>query len=139
LLGALEKKFWINFCRGVGREDLIERHSGKPLEFEALPGETSLREELSAIFVTADAAEWDRRFIEWDCPGSTVLHVADIIEHPHFAARGLVQGEFGAWPNVANTIRWAHTGERAGVGMSPPPAIDDHRAEVLADWLGQKS
>ena len=138
LLGALEKKFWTNFCRGVGREDLIDRHTGKELEFEAAPGATPLREELGAIFATADAAEWDRRFVEWDCPGSTVLHITDIIQHPHFAARDLAQGAFGEWPNVANAIRWGHTGERAGLGLSPPPAIDEHREEVLRDWLGQR-
>jgi crotonobetainyl-CoA:carnitine CoA-transferase CaiB-like acyl-CoA transferase len=138
LLGSLEKKFWINFCRGVGREDLIERHTGKELEFEAAPGALPLRQELSAIFASADADEWDRRFMAWDCPGSTVLHITDVIQHPHFEARGLVQGAFGEWPNVANAIRWHHTGERAGVDMNPAPAIDEHRDDVLREWLGRK-
>lgn len=137
LLGTLEKKFWINFCRNVGREDLIDHHSGKPLEFESAKGQTNLREELKAIFATATAEEWDRRFIEWDCPGSAVLHITDIIKHPHFAARNLVQGEVGHWPNIANAIRWQHSDERAGVNMSPPPAIDEQRAEILRDWLGK--
>ena len=29
-LGALEPKFWQAFCHGVGREDLIARHLGRP-------------------------------------------------------------------------------------------------------------
>ncbi len=135
LLGALEKKFWINFCRGVGREDLIDRHTGKQLEFDAAPGPVSLRQELSTIFATADADEWDRRFLEWDCPGCTVLSIHEIMRHPHFAARNLVQGATGSWPNIASAIRWQHTGERAGTHMGPPPAVDEHRAEILADWL----
>jgi alpha-methylacyl-CoA racemase len=139
LLGALEKKFWDNFCRNVGREDLMDRHSGQEQQFKASPGATDLRDELKAIFATADAEEWERRFMAWDCPGSTVMHINDIIKHPHFAARDLVQGEIGAWPNVASSIRWHHTGERAGVGMSPPPALDEHRQEILEDWLGQRS
>ena len=28
-----------------------------------------------------------RRFLEWDCPGCTVLQVPQVMSHPHFAAR----------------------------------------------------
>ena len=54
----------------------------------------------------------------------------------HFAARQIAEGDDGEWPNVTTAIRWHHTGERAGAGLAPPPKFDQHREEVLRDWLG---
>jgi crotonobetainyl-CoA:carnitine CoA-transferase CaiB-like acyl-CoA transferase len=134
LLGALERKFWVNFCRGVGREDLIGHHTGAQIYF-GLEDE-ALRKELAAIFVKATAAEWDQRFVDWDCPGCTVLQIDDVMKLAHFEARGIVEGDDGAWPNVANAIRWHHVGQRAGSGLTPPPALGADNEEVLDEWLG---
>lgn len=133
LLGALEPKFWRNFCNGVGREDLIEQHGGGEMEF----GEDNdlLERELRSIFASADAEEWDRRFVAWDCPGGTVLEIPEVMELPHFEARGIVEGEAGSWPNVASPIRWHHVEERAGSGMANPSEIDGDRESILRDWL----
>ena len=49
-LGALEPKFWQAFCRGVGREDLIERH------LDPAGGET--QREVEAIFAARTRDEW---------------------------------------------------------------------------------
>ena len=57
------------------------------------------------------------------------------METEHFAARRIAEGGDGAWPNVTTAIRWHHTGERAGAGLTPPPAFDENREEVLRDWL----
>jgi crotonobetainyl-CoA:carnitine CoA-transferase CaiB-like acyl-CoA transferase len=46
-LGALEPKFWHALCRGLGREDLLERHM-----------DPSVAEELEALFATRTRAEW---------------------------------------------------------------------------------
>lgn len=134
LLGALERKFWVNFCTGVGRPDLIEFHSGADID-PGLDAE-SLRDVLAPIFASATAAEWDRRFIEWDCPGCTVIQIADVMNHPHFAARELLEGEPGCWPLMRSAIRWHHTGERAGSSLGPPPELGIHRHEILGSWLG---
>ncbi len=134
LLGALERKFWVNFCNGIGRLDLIEAHSGADIDmgWDAQP----LREVLVPIFAGATGAEWDCRFIEWDCPGCTVLQVPDVMAHPHFAARELLEGEPGSWPLMRSAVRWHHTDERAGSHLTPPPEVDAHHEEVLKEWLG---
>lgn len=134
LLGALEPAFWRNFCTHIGREDLIAYHSGGEIDFGA--DDAAIAAILRDVFATATAAEWNQRFTDWDCPGSMVLQIDDVVKHPHFKARGIVEGEPGAWPNIANAVRWHHTDERAGSGMPPPPAIDADRASVLRDWLG---
>jgi crotonobetainyl-CoA:carnitine CoA-transferase CaiB-like acyl-CoA transferase len=135
LMAALEQKFWENFCRGVGREDLIPfRDPSERIHFAW--GDNRLRKELEEIFATATADEWDRRFVEWDVPGSKILEIPDVMELEHFRARQIVEGEPGSWPNITSAIRWHHTGERAASGMSPPPRIGEHNDEVLAEWLG---
>lgn len=135
LMAALEQKFWVNFCRGVGREDLIPYRDPKERIHFAW-GDERLRKELEEIFATATADEWDARFNEWDVAGSKILEIPDVMELQHFHERQLVEGEPGSWPNVASAIRWHHTGERAASGMSPPPGVDEHRDEVLGEWLG---
>jgi alpha-methylacyl-CoA racemase len=134
LLGALEPKFWKRFCENIGRADLIGRHTGAALAFA--DNDDDLRAELEKEFGKATAADWLQRFIDWDVPGGPVLDVPQIMATSHFAARQITEGEDGEWPNVTTAIRWHHTGERAGAGLTPPPAFDQHREEVLDDWLG---
>ena len=133
LLGALEPKFWKRFCENIGRADLIGRHSGAALAFA--DNDDDLRAELEKEFGKATAAEWLQRFIDWDVPGGPVLDVPQIMATDHFAARQIAEGDDGEWPNVTTAIRWHHTGERAGAGLAPPPKFDQHREEVLRDWL----
>lgn len=133
LLATLEPKFWARFCERIGRPDLINCHAGASLEFG--DDDEELRAELELVFATATAEEWLRRFVEWDVPGAPVLDVPHIMGTDHFAARQIAEGGDGEWPNVTTAIRWHHTGERAGAGLAPPPAFDQHRKEVLRDWL----
>jgi alpha-methylacyl-CoA racemase len=135
LLAALEPKFWKRFCEKVSRPDLVHRHSGGEIDFGR--NEESLREELRGIMATVSSAEWERRFIEWDVPGGPVLEIPDVLTHPHFRARGLVEHSSDSnWPNVLSAIRWHHVDQRAGAGLAPPPELDADRDEILKDWLG---
>ena len=134
LLGTLEPKFWARFCEKIGRPDLVGHHTGAALAFG--DNDEDLRAELETEFAKATAAEWLRRFVDWDVPGGPVLDVPRIMETDHFAARQIAEGEDGQWPNVATAIRWHHTGERAGAGLAAPPAFDQNREEILREWLG---
>jgi len=134
LFGALEPKFFERFCAGVGRPDLVSHHSGNDIEFGF--GDDELRRQLEPVFASATAEEWQQRFVDWDVPGSAVLQLPDVMELDHFAARGLVEGARGEWPNVMLPIRWQHVDERAGAGMRPPPALGADSEAVVAEWLG---
>jgi crotonobetainyl-CoA:carnitine CoA-transferase CaiB-like acyl-CoA transferase len=134
LLGTLEPKFWARFCDGIGRSDLAGRHPGVALAFG--DDDEDLRAELEQEFAKATAAEWLDRFLEWDVPGGPVLDVPRIMDTDHFAARRIAAGSDGEWPTIATAIRWHHVDERAGAGLAPPPAFDQHHNEILRDWLG---
>jgi crotonobetainyl-CoA:carnitine CoA-transferase CaiB-like acyl-CoA transferase len=84
-LAALEEKFWQGFCTAVGRPDWIARHRAEPLP------QTKLIAELDALFATRTLAEWTALLAPVDCTFEPVLLPSEVPDHPHHAARGLVQ------------------------------------------------
>lgn len=134
LIGALEYKFWQRFCDGIDRPDLLGHHGGGELEYG--DDDAGLEAQLEAVFAEADADTWAARFRDWDVPGGPVLDVPAIMASDHFAARQISAGDENEWPEVATSIRWHHTGTRAGLGLTPPPELDDHGDEIRRQWLG---
>ncbi|MDB5453530.1 MAG: fldA 7, partial [Caulobacteraceae bacterium] len=58
LFCAIEPKFWRNFCRAVGREDLLAKTQPSSLPVDFGHAETELRRELTTIFLERTQAEW---------------------------------------------------------------------------------
>jgi crotonobetainyl-CoA:carnitine CoA-transferase CaiB-like acyl-CoA transferase len=135
LFCAIERKFWESFCRGVGREDLIGAWNGVDVDF----GSAELRGHLEKIFITETAAEWEKRFGAWDIPGSSVLELADVLSHPHLAARDIVRRRPGEAPFIANPLRSNDDGTRPGDDATPPPELGAHTEEVIREWLEEGS
>jgi alpha-methylacyl-CoA racemase len=81
-LGALEPKFWAAWCRGVGREDLLER------QFDP-PGSPAHRE-VEAIFAVRTRAEWTAFAGEHDCCLEPVLELEEALDSALVRARGMV-------------------------------------------------
>ena len=81
-LGALEPKFWQAFCRGVGREDLIEQ------QFER-PG-SAAHAEVEAVFAGRTRAEWEAFGAEHDCCLEPVLELDEALDSELVRARGMV-------------------------------------------------
>ncbi len=81
-LGALEPKFWQAFCRGVGREDLIER------QFEA-PG-SHTHAEVQAVFRARTRAQWEAFAREHDCCLEPVLDLDEALDSELVRARDMV-------------------------------------------------
>jgi crotonobetainyl-CoA:carnitine CoA-transferase CaiB-like acyl-CoA transferase len=81
-IGALEPKFWQNFCRGVGREDLVE------VQFE--PPGSPAHAEVEAIFLTRTREEWATFASEFDCCLEPVLELDEVLDSELVRARGMV-------------------------------------------------
>jgi crotonobetainyl-CoA:carnitine CoA-transferase CaiB-like acyl-CoA transferase len=81
-LGALEPKFWAEFCRGVGREDLLER------AFDP-PGSEAHRA-LEQIFSERSRAQWQAFASEHDCCLEPVLGLDEALDSELVAAREMV-------------------------------------------------
>lgn len=85
-LGALEDKFWQNFCVAVHRPDLIEYHQQMDMQ-------GYLRLELEELFAQKTAEEWDVELRYADCCFTVVNTPAEIGRDPHYQARGML-GKF---------------------------------------------
>jgi crotonobetainyl-CoA:carnitine CoA-transferase CaiB-like acyl-CoA transferase len=81
-LGALEPKFWQAWCRGVDREDLVEK------QFEA-PG-SDAHAEVERIFLERTRDEWQAFASEHDCCLEPVLELDEALDSELVRAREMV-------------------------------------------------
>src|SRR3954470_24305431 len=81
-LGALEPKFWQAFCRGVAREDRVERHLD--------PAGSETQREVEAIFASRTRDEWTAFAGEHDCCLEPVLDLDEALDSELVRAREMV-------------------------------------------------
>jgi alpha-methylacyl-CoA racemase len=124
-LGALEPKFWQAWCRGVGREDLIEQ------QFEA-PG-SEAHAEVERIFLERTRDEWQAFASEHDCCLEPVLDLDEALDSELVRAREMVveldQPGAGKVKQLGVPVKMSRT---PGGVRSPGPVLGEHTDEVLA-------
>ena len=137
MFGAIEEKFWLRFCKAVGREDLIPRW-GSVGEI-GFGDDESLADDIASVFTQRTASEWADLFEKENIPINTVLDVDDVVQHPHFADRRLIAGQIGQTriPNILNPIVWVDSGARLGTERGPAPSLGEGGADVARKWLEQ--
>ncbi len=84
VIGAVEPKFWRNFCEAAGKPEWAARQT------EPLP-QTRLIADMDAYFASLTLAEAVARFGQVECCFSPVLDIGEAITSPHHASRGLVR------------------------------------------------
>jgi alpha-methylacyl-CoA racemase len=124
-LGALEPKFWQAWCRGVGREDLVER------QFER-PG-SDAHAEVERIFLERTRSEW-RGFAErHDCCLEPVLGLDEALESELVRAREMVveldQPGADGVRLLGVPVKLSRT---PGRPARPAPALGEHTRDVLS-------
>ncbi len=131
-VGALEPPFWVAFCRGVGREDLVPRQY-----------DPTAVGEVAALLVERPRADW-LELLGDDACVAPVNAPRDAERDPQVLARGLVVGE-GMAAHVRSPLRVAAgasgpggaiTGAGCGepadaVPELPAPGLGDHTREIL--------
>lgn len=123
-LGALETKFWANFCNAVGRPDWIER------QWERLP-QRDLIAEIADLLRGRPLEDWMALLDDVDCCFEPVWAVEDLSEHPHIQARGMLRQKAGARDGL-QVLNPLHVD-----GVKPaqrPPMVETEIAAVLAAW-----
>ncbi|MFY9556088.1 MAG: CaiB/BaiF CoA-transferase family protein [Blastocatellia bacterium] len=123
-LGALEPKFWANFCHAVGREDLISR------QFDADARRQNLFEEVRAIFKSRTQSEWVALMRDADCCCEPVLSMTEAFEHEQTRAREMVREVAGAkFKQLGSSYKMSGTPAR---DRNAAPALGENTAELLA-------
>ena len=125
-LGALEPKFWKNFCETVGRRDLIDKQYVEGEERDRLISE------VQNIIETKAQNEWIDIFRNADACCEPVLDLKEVFHHPHVLHRQMVkeiqhpiEGEFRA---IGNPIKSSQFRFKL---QTPPPRYGEHTIEVL--------
>ncbi|MEX2293290.1 MAG: CaiB/BaiF CoA-transferase family protein [Acidimicrobiales bacterium] len=86
LFMSSEREFWENFCKGIGRADLFERHPGSKYADHAR-GNEELRRELAEIFKGRTTAEWVIFGGEANTPIAPVNTPKTLADDPQFQDR----------------------------------------------------
>lgn len=122
VLGALEEKFWVSFCKSIKRKDLI------PLQLEAQDIQEQVKQELSHLFRRKTRAEWLKLLDGQGTCFSPVLNIEEVLHFSPLQERGMFQGirrKGGKkFPLVGFPIKISRTPAAYSI---PPP------------WMGQDS
>jgi alpha-methylacyl-CoA racemase len=125
-LGALEPKFWQAWCRGVGREELIEK------QFER-PGSPA-HEQVVEIFKGRSRADWTQFATEHDCCLAPVLELDEALASELVREREMVveldqPGVEGGVRQLGVPVKLKRT--PGAHDRLPGPALGEHTEEVL--------
>src|SRR5436190_4742463 len=132
LFCAIEPKFWGNWCRAVGREDLLSSHRDD-LVVDFAGGEDELRHEIQRVFHTRTQAEWMQIAVDADIAMGPALRFDEVQDNPHLASRRQVVVEhhplFGDVATLGNPI--VVPGRTFSVRSAP--SLGQHTDEVLTE------
>jgi alpha-methylacyl-CoA racemase len=124
--GALEPKFWQAFCRGVGREDLIDKQLERP--------GSGAWKEIAEIFRSRTRDEWRAFNDEHDAMIEPVLDLDEALDSELVRAREMVielhQPGFGAVRQLGLPVKLSRTPGRVA---DPAPALGEHTEQVLRE------
>ena len=133
LFCAIEHKFWDNFCKVVGRTDLIEnKDSSAPIDFSS--DALALRLELQKIFHTKTRQEWTDIAIEHDIAMAPANQQGDLLTDTHIKTREMVIEQIHPQAGPFTSIGWP-----APVQGQPfevyrhAPALGEHTDELLKE------
>jgi alpha-methylacyl-CoA racemase len=125
-LGALEPKFWHAWCRGVGREDLIEK------QFE--PPGSPAHIDVQAIFMERTRDQWAAFASEHDCCLEPVLDLdealhSDLVRERQMIAELDQPGAERPVRLIAPPVKLSRT--PADPNQRPGPGLGEHTDAVL--------
>jgi len=125
-LGALEEKFWKNFCEAIGRRDFIRKQFAEGEE------QLLLIEEIRKVFKARTQKEWVEFLKDVDACCEPVLTLEEVFDHPQALHRQMateVKHPVEGWiEQIGNPIK---SSKFSFDIQSPPPTLGEHTVEVL--------
>jgi crotonobetainyl-CoA:carnitine CoA-transferase CaiB-like acyl-CoA transferase len=134
LIGIANDNLWRRFTAGIGRPELAEdpRFRTNADRVRNMAETVALTQD---IVGTRTADDWVAFCGEVGIPCSAINTIADMLAHPHTAARGVVleyeHPTLGPMRTVAQPIQFDGRPRRVA---APPPRLGEHSAEVLAGF-----
>lgn len=107
-LGALEEKFWTNFCKAVGKEDWIPHHQAP-----ARAG-NPIYEGMRKLFRSRDFEYWSQLSVGLDACLTPVVSTSEVFSSDYVRERSL-RSETSS--------------------LTPAPRLGEHTKEILSQWF----
>ncbi len=117
-LGALEFKFWKNFCVAVGREDLIGTQFG----------DTEVIAQLDVLFASKTQEQWTRFMANADACCEPVLNLNEAVDSPLTQARSMVNSNPDGKRSLGFPLKLSASRPPPD---KPAPNLGEHTREVL--------
>jgi crotonobetainyl-CoA:carnitine CoA-transferase CaiB-like acyl-CoA transferase len=115
-LAAIEPHFWGDFCKTIGRADLIERQFDRTISAE-----------IETIFKQRTRAEWLALFAGSDACVEPVNSVEEMLIDPQVQARGYIHMDGGTPVGMQSPFVFARQ------DRSPAPALGANTRALLAE------
>ncbi|MBF4997358.1 CoA transferase [Nocardia sp. BSTN01] len=133
LFCCIEPKFWRNFCRAIGRDDLVDTIADGHVDFGNDGDE--LRHELQKIFHERTLTEWMALAAEHDMAlGPAYRSITEAAADPHVSGRGVIHTQ--EFPEIGEFTYIGEAGRVAGQPYTvqrPAPDLGQHTREILAE------
>ncbi|HZS48602.1 MAG TPA: CaiB/BaiF CoA-transferase family protein [Blastocatellia bacterium] len=124
-VGALETKFWENFCVAIGRPELKKR------QFDEGKKREDLFNLLKRMFGSKTQSEWVEVFAGHDACCEPVLTFGEVVDHPNTKARKMIINDTSGQPHLASAIKFSNVGLSA---PRPSPRLGEHTQEILKEF-----
>lgn len=127
-LGAVEDKFFAEFCQKIGRPEFASQQWNKDAQ-------RGLIEEIGAIFKEKTRDEWMAFFADSDICFTPILNLEEVCEHPQVQAREMIlkMPDFGgSGQEMILTGLPIKLSETPGVVNCKFPLLGEHNDEVLS-------
>jgi len=123
VLAGQELKFAKNLLEPLGRPDLVELCRLPPG-----PGQDPVREFLRVEFRKKTKAQWIEWFKGRDVAFAPLKTLPEVLEDPHFMARGMVRKDARGWDHLGVPIKFADEPAQPDFDA---PAHGQHSGEIL--------
>ncbi len=135
IVACLTERFWHNFARCLGREDLID--DPRFAEYrQRLENRDGLEPTICEIMQRETTAFWLDRLAEFDVPNAPILSIGEALEQDHVAAHELIESVFHSEVGEMKLVRGPVLFDGVGPAPARPPALlGEHTRTVLSDWL----
>ena len=127
-LGALEEKFWQNFCRAIERDDLLKG------DHHDLARQDELKKELTKIFATREAKQWQTLLSGRDTCCEILKTMTEVHADPHFQERGMFwQLPLESGGELLQTNCAVMVDDCKPTQHRPAPKLGQHTDQILND------
>jgi crotonobetainyl-CoA:carnitine CoA-transferase CaiB-like acyl-CoA transferase len=117
-LGAIEFKFWKDFCEAVERPDLMGEQYGGPESVE----------EVERIFASKTFEEWRDLMAKHDACCEPVIGLDEAVESELVQSREMIDTGFDGGKRIGSPFRMS---ESPPARYEPSPKLGEHTAEIL--------